>query len=132
MAARARVERVLVERLAQALHLRVAPRVGPRVRGRRGPPRGVEAEEPVPERGDADAAHVGGRPRSDAVEAGDDRVEQTRRVVLDAAVGRDVRLVRHLMKASWQRLAASIEERGARRRGADVDRDDDGVHERPP
>ena len=51
--------------------------------------------------------------------------------MLDAAVRRDARLVRHLVEASAARLAARVEEGGARRRRADVERDDDRVHGRP-
>ena len=78
----------------------------------------------MPERGDADAAHVGGRPRSDAVEAGDDRVEQTRRVVLDAAVGRERGGIGNLVEAPRDGPAGAVVERGARGRGPDVERDD--------
>ena len=58
-------------------------------------------------------------------------VQQDRGLVLHAAVRRDARLVRHLMETLVERFAARVEDRGARRRRADVDRDDDGVHGRP-
>ena len=68
---------------------------------------GVKAEQPVPERGDADALDVvvAGRPH-DRVQARDDRLQERGRIVLDAAVGRRGRGVRDLMEPALDRVAA--------------------------
>ena len=89
MTARASVERVVVECPAEQLRVAGAPRVAPHVDRRDRPAARVESEQPVPERGHTDGARLGGRPiRVHPVEARSDRVEQSRRVVLDTAIGR--------------------------------------------
>ena len=79
----------------------------------------------MPECRDADRACFLWRPvRVNGVEADGDRVQQPGRVVLDAAVPSQPRRALHLVRATGDRAAAPVVERGAYRRGPDVERDD--------
>ena len=60
----------------------------------------------------------------DGIEARGDRVQQARRVVLDAALRRQSGRVRHLVRAPGDRATSTVVERRPDRRGPDVERDD--------
>ncbi len=78
----------------------------------------------MPERGGADTEDVEvRRARVHRVETRGDGIEQHRGIVLDAAVRRDGRLVRHAMEGLGHRTSGRVVETGARGRGADVDGD---------
>ena len=119
-AAGARPHGRLVEPPAEPLGLARAPCVRVHVQRGRGPPRPVEAEEAVPERGDADGRDVAGR-REHGVDARRRGLEQALGIVLHAAVRGDPRVVLDLPRAISHRRAGIVVERGAGRGAADVE-----------
>jgi len=131
VAAGARVQRGLVERAGQKCGLPRAPRVRPHVDRGDGVAGRVEAEEPVPEGGDADAGDVGQPGAGEhGVETRGDGGQHDVGIVLDTAVGGDRRLVGDAMEPTRHRDAGLVVQGGPRRGGADVEREDHGQRTR--
>ena len=125
MAAGARVHRFIVERRAKHLGLRGAPNVGPHVYGRDRVPARIEAEKPMPECRHADRAGIFGRPVwMNRIQACDHRLQQSIRVVLDAAVPGESGGVLHLVGAAGDGPSIAVVKRGPRGGGPDVERND--------
>ena len=125
MASRTRVHRVVVERRPKHLGFGEASSIRPHVdRSDRAPAR-VEAEKPMPECRHTDPSGLLGRPIGmDRVQACDDRLQQSLRVVLHAAVRGEPRSVLDLVGASFDRPTFAVVKRGPSGRGPDVERDD--------
>src|SRR5207245_807449 len=91
----------------------------------------AEAEEPVPEGGDADAGDVGQPGAGEhGVETRGDGGQHDVGIVLDTAVGGDRRLVGDAMEPTRHRDAGLVVQGGPRRGGADVEREDHGQRTR--
>src|SRR5437867_5399422 len=128
MTAGASVECLVVQRRAQQLGIPDAPCVGPHIDGCDWTSSGVEPEKSMPKCRDADrTSFLGGPIRVDGVEARADPLEQSRRVVLNPAVRCQGWRALHLVRTPNDRPARAVVERGADRRGPDVERDDHGV-----
>ena len=125
MTAGAPVECLVVQRRAEQLGVPDAPGVGPHVDGCDWTTSGVEPEKSMPKCRDADRpSFLGGPIRVDGVEARDDRLQQSRRVVLDSTVRCQGRRVLYLVRAPEDRSPRTVVERSADGRGPDVERDD--------
>ncbi len=126
----ARVNAALVVRAAERGGRGRAAGVRPGDDRRERAARAVEREQAVPEHGGAHRRDLG-RARAAAREAGVERArhrgEQGIGVQLDAAVRRGARLVGDLAFRAGLRPAGLVEDAGARRAGADVQRQDEHV-----
>src|SRR2546422_10544240 len=124
MTAGAPVECLVVQRRAEQLGVLDAAGVGPHVDGCDWTTADVEPEKSMPKCRDADrTSFLGGPIRVDGVEARDDPLQQSRRVVLDPAVRCQGRRVLYLVRAPEDRSPRTVVERGADGRGPYVEGD---------